>query len=79
MIAALDAGATKAAACRTFGIKRSTLIGSLARSAGLLVSRSRRHELARRQRLNEAQITELFDPPTEQRELSATTLCRKPT
>ena len=35
---ALDAGATKAAVCRTFGIKRSTLIDSLARigwSAGL--------------------------------------------
>ena len=29
--AALDAGATKAAVCRTFGIKRSTLIDSLAR------------------------------------------------
>ncbi len=36
--AALDRGATKAAVCRTFGIKRSTLIDSLARigwSAGL--------------------------------------------
>jgi len=36
--AALDGGATKAAVCRTFGIKRSTLIDSLARigwSAGL--------------------------------------------
>ncbi len=35
---ALDAGATKAAVCRTFGIKRSTLIDSLARigwSAGI--------------------------------------------
>jgi len=29
--AALDTGATKAAVCRTFGIKRSTLIDSLAR------------------------------------------------
>src|SRR5580700_7154731 len=29
--AALDDGATKAAVCRTFGIKRSTLIGSLTR------------------------------------------------
>ena len=29
--AALDSGATKAAVCRTFGIKRSTLIDSLAR------------------------------------------------
>jgi DNA invertase Pin-like site-specific DNA recombinase len=29
--AALDAGATKAAVCRSFGIKRSTLIDSLAR------------------------------------------------
>ena len=40
VIAALDAGATKAAACRTFGIKRSTLIDSLARvgwSAGIKV------------------------------------------
>ncbi len=36
--AALDGGATKAAVCRTFGIKRSTLIDSLTRigwSAGL--------------------------------------------
>ena len=36
--AALDNGATKAAVCRTFGIKRSTLIDSLARigwSAGI--------------------------------------------
>jgi DNA invertase Pin-like site-specific DNA recombinase len=40
VIAALDAGATKAAVCRTFGIKRSTLIDSLARvgwSAGIKV------------------------------------------
>jgi DNA invertase Pin-like site-specific DNA recombinase len=38
--AALDAGATKAAVCRTFGVKRSTLIDSLARigwSAGIKV------------------------------------------
>jgi DNA invertase Pin-like site-specific DNA recombinase len=38
--AALDAGATKAAVCRRFGIKRSTLIDSLARigwSAGIKV------------------------------------------
>ena len=38
VIAALDGGATKAAVCRTFGIRRSTLIDSLARigwSAGL--------------------------------------------
>jgi DNA invertase Pin-like site-specific DNA recombinase len=38
--AALDGGATKAAVCRTFGIKRSTLIDSLARigwSAGIKV------------------------------------------
>jgi DNA invertase Pin-like site-specific DNA recombinase len=38
VIAALDGGATKAAACRTFGIRRSTLIDSLTRigwSAGL--------------------------------------------
>ena len=38
VMAALNAGATKAAVCRTFGIKRSTLIDSLARigwSAGL--------------------------------------------
>jgi DNA invertase Pin-like site-specific DNA recombinase len=38
IVAALDGGATKAAVCRTFGIKRSTLIDSLARigwSAGL--------------------------------------------
>src|SRR3954466_15571205 len=31
VITALDGGATKAAVCRTFGIKRSTLIDSLAR------------------------------------------------
>ena len=31
VIAALDFGATKAAVCRTFGLKRSTLIDSLAR------------------------------------------------
>jgi len=31
VIAALDAGATKAGVCRTFGIKRSTLLDSLAR------------------------------------------------
>jgi DNA invertase Pin-like site-specific DNA recombinase len=31
VVAALDGGATKAAVCRTFGIKRSTLIDSLAR------------------------------------------------
>jgi transposase-like protein len=38
IVAALEGGATKAAVCRTFGIKRSTLIDSLARigwSAGL--------------------------------------------
>jgi len=29
--AALDGGATKAAVCRTFGIKRSTLVDSLGR------------------------------------------------
>lgn len=40
VITALDGGATKAAVCRAFGIKRSTLIDSLARigwSAGLRV------------------------------------------
>src|SRR5271168_525815 len=40
IVAALDGGATKATACRTFGIKRSTLIDSLARigwSAGIMV------------------------------------------
>jgi DNA invertase Pin-like site-specific DNA recombinase len=38
VITALDSGATKAAVCRTFGVKRSTLIDSLARigwSAGI--------------------------------------------
>ena len=38
--AALEGGATKAAVCRTFGIRRSTLIDSLARigwSAGIKV------------------------------------------
>ena len=41
VVAALDGGATKAAVCRTFGIKRSTLIDSLSRigwSAGLKTS-----------------------------------------
>ena len=41
VVAALDGGATKAAVCRTFGLKRSTLIDSLTRigwSAGLRVS-----------------------------------------
>src|SRR3954470_13293919 len=32
VVAALDGGATKAAVCRTFGIKRSTLIDALART-----------------------------------------------
>jgi DNA invertase Pin-like site-specific DNA recombinase len=32
VVAALDAGATKAAVCRTFGIARSTLIDTLARA-----------------------------------------------
>jgi DNA invertase Pin-like site-specific DNA recombinase len=32
VVAALDSGATKAAVCRTFGIKRSTLLDSLARN-----------------------------------------------
>jgi DNA invertase Pin-like site-specific DNA recombinase len=44
VITALDSGATKAAVCRTFGVKRSTLIDSLARigwSAGI---KARRHE-----------------------------------
>jgi DNA invertase Pin-like site-specific DNA recombinase len=38
MVAALEGGATKAAVCRTFGVRRSTLIDTLARigwSAGL--------------------------------------------
>jgi transposase-like protein len=38
MIAALDGGASKAAVCRTFGVRRTTRIDSLARigwSAGL--------------------------------------------
>ena len=38
IVGALDGGATKAAVCRTFSIKRSTLIDSLARigwSAGI--------------------------------------------
>ena len=40
VVAALDSGATKAAVCRSFGIKRSILIDSLARiswSTGLKV------------------------------------------
>ena len=42
IVAALERGATKATVCRTFGIKRSTLIDSLARigwSAGVKVRR----------------------------------------
>ena len=42
IVAALDGGATKATVCRTFGIKRSTLIDSLARigwSAGVRIRR----------------------------------------
>ena len=57
------------AVCRTFDIRRSTLIDSLARigwSAGLNV---RERRLMRRQQLTEAQIAALFDPPTDRREL----------
>jgi hypothetical protein len=57
------------AVCRTFDIRRSTLIDSLARigwSAGLNVRETR---LMRRQQLTEAQIAALFDPPTDRREL----------
>jgi DNA invertase Pin-like site-specific DNA recombinase len=39
VVAALEGGATKAAVCRTFGIKRSTLIDSLVRTAGLPVQK----------------------------------------
>ena len=42
--AALDDGATKAAVCRTFGIKRSTLIDSLARIGWSAGTKGRRHE-----------------------------------
>ena len=42
--AALDSGATKAAVCRTFGIKRSTLIDSLARIGWSAVARDRSDE-----------------------------------
>ena len=69
MIAALDGGATKAAVCRTFGVRRSTLIDHWPGSAGLPASRDQEARVARRQRLNETQIAELFEPPTEQREL----------
>ena len=44
VVAALDSGATKAAVCRSFGIKRSILIDSLARiswSTGLKVEGGR--------------------------------------
>ena len=44
VIAALEGGATKAAVCRTFGVRRSTLIDSWPGSGGLRRSRSRRHE-----------------------------------
>jgi transposase-like protein len=40
VMAALEGGATKAAVCRTFGIKRSTVLDSLARigwSAGVKI------------------------------------------
>lgn len=39
VVATLDGGATKAAVCRTFGIKRSTLMNSWPGSAGLPASR----------------------------------------
>ena len=41
---ALDGGASKAAVCRTFGIKRSTLIDALARIGWSAGSRVGRHE-----------------------------------
>src|SRR6516225_9393506 len=59
----------KATVCRIFGLRRSTLIDSLARigwSAGLNLRGDR---LMRRQQLTEAQIAALFDPPTDRREL----------
>ena len=69
MIAALDGGATKAAVCRTFGIKRSTLVDSLARIGWIAGLVSQGTHVTRRQELTEAQIATLFDPATEQRGL----------
>ena len=71
VVAALDGGATKAAVCRTFGIKRSTLIDTLARIgwARRRQGPARATSVARRPQLTEAQIAALFDPPTDPREL----------
>ena len=69
VIAALDAGATKASVCRTFGIPRSTLVNSLARigwSAGI---HTKEEHVAHRRMLTEDQISQLFEPPIEQRAL----------
>ena len=69
VIAALDTGTTKAAVCRTFGIRRSTLVDSLARvgwSAGLKGPGGMSGATAATERNPDRRF---FDPPTEQREL----------
>jgi hypothetical protein len=68
VVAALDIGATKAAVCRTFDLRRNTLIDGPDR----LVYRSQKSREAgvmRRQQLSETQIAALFDPTTDPREL----------
>jgi DNA invertase Pin-like site-specific DNA recombinase len=44
IVAALEDGTTKAAVCRTFGIKRSTLIDSLARIGWSAGAKPQEHE-----------------------------------
>ena len=74
VIVVLDVGATKAAVCSDVCHQAQDVDRLWPGSAGLLASRSRRHELEPLQRLNEAQLTELFDPPTKQREFGSAIL-----
>jgi len=69
VVAALDIGATKAAVCRTFDIRRNTLIDSPARIGWSARLKSREAGVMRRQQLSETQIAALFDPTTDPREL----------
>ena len=69
MITALDGGATKAAVCRTFGIKRSTLVDSLAqigRIAGLVSQGNARDTTTG---IDRSANRHAVDPATEQRGL----------
>ena len=61
-----DSGATKAAVCRTFGIKRSTLLGTPGHgSDGLPHCTVQEVGVARRQQLTpKSRSLELFDPPS---------------